>query len=122
MPRIQSMTGKTDLASKLLDTHQAFVGDREKTPSCFIGFDGFTDEIIDAVDKRWDLNEYQPMTKMAQFGGRILEYAGKSCNIELVVRETKIGGNAPILTNALLEGGHRITFAGAIGPLRLGHV
>ncbi|NGX42269.1 MAG: hypothetical protein K940chlam7_00547 [Chlamydiae bacterium] len=109
------MTSKFTLATKLLTSYQGTVADPNKARRCFIGFDGFTDEIIDAVETRKSIEEYQPMTKMSQFGDRVLEFSGKSCNIELVVREKKIGGNAPILTNALLEGGHRITFAGAIG-------
>jgi len=100
-----------NLAEKLLQAKK----DPSYTKQCFVGFDGFTDEIIDAVDTRSSLTDYQPMRQMEQFGGRVNEYAGKSCNIELVVRHKKIGGNAPILTNALLKGGHRITFAGAIG-------
>lgn len=82
---------------------------------CFVGFDGFTDEIASVVQTRFDAHHYEPMTQIAQLGGRILEAANKSCNIEWVVNQTKLGGNAPILTNALLEGGHEILFAGAIG-------
>lgn len=109
------MTTKTLLADKLLASYQRILSDPNAAPKCFIGFDGFTDEIIEAVDTRTSIVDYKPMTKMEQFGGRVLEFAGKSCNIEFVVREKKLGGNAPILANALLEGGHRITFAGAIG-------
>ncbi|MGA8164146.1 MAG: hypothetical protein WB791_03860 [Waddliaceae bacterium] len=109
------MTNKTRLANQLLAIKKRITDKIEEAPQCFVGFDGFTDEIIDAVETRTGPHDYQAMTEMRQFGQRINEFAGKSCNIELVVRQKKIGGNAPILTNALLEGGHRITFAGAIG-------
>lgn len=82
---------------------------------CFIGFDGFTDEILQAVDQRQSPTSFQPMKSIRQLGERILKAAGKSGNIELVLQKKKIGGNGPILANALLEGGHRITYAGAIG-------
>ena len=47
---------------------------------------------------------------MEDFGRRIVSSAGKSCNIELVVKETRLGGNAPLMTQALLAGAHNITF------------
>lgn len=82
---------------------------------CFIGFDGFTDHIASAVKQRTDEKNYTPYETISDFGNRILEAASKSCNVELVVHETKVGGNAPILAQALLKGGHRITLAAAIG-------
>lgn len=82
---------------------------------CFIGFDGFTDEIIEAVDKREGINHYTRIETIEQFSERIRTAAGKSGNIEWVVKQKKIGGNAPILALALLEGGHQITFAGMVG-------
>lgn len=109
------MGKKVGLAEKLLKKFDDITNNPETAPCCFVGFDGFTDEILKAVDTRSSQEAFKPMDKMAQFGTRIVEAAGKSCNIELVRKQTKIGGNAPILTNALLEGGHRITFVGAIG-------
>ena len=106
---------KTDLAEKLLSYRQEIIQNSGKASSCFIGFDGFTDEIVQAVDTRIDQSQFHPLTTMSDFGKRIVDASGKSCNIELVVQQKKLGGNAPIMTNALLHGGHRITFAGAIG-------
>ncbi|MDF2577486.1 MAG: hypothetical protein K0S74_970 [Chlamydiales bacterium] len=83
---------------------------------CFIGFDGFTDEIISVVDQRTSPIEYKRMETIQQLGSRITAAAGKSTNIELVTLGKKLGGNAPILANALLEASeHNLTFAGAIG-------
>ena len=106
---------ETNLAQKLLSYRQEIARNPAKAPSCFIGFDGFTDEIVQAVDTRINQSQFHPIFNMSDFGSRIVNAAGKSCNIELVVRQKKLGGNAPIMTNALLQGGHRITFAGAIG-------
>ncbi len=109
------MNAKETLAKNLSDNHQKILQDPNKAKLCFIGFDGFTDEIVKAVDQRSSGTDFLPLRKMADFGQRVLDFAGKSCNIELVTSQTKIGGNAPILTNALIEGGHRIIFTGAIG-------
>jgi hypothetical protein len=114
-PTLFSPLSKTDVAKKLLEKFQFIQAHTDKAPRCFIGFDGFTDEIISVVDTRTDVHTYRPMERIAQLGERILAAAGKSCNIELVLTQQKLGGNAPILTNALLEGNHRITFVGSIG-------
>lgn len=83
--------------------------------SCVVGFDGFTDEILAAVDVRRDVDHFDAMQGIRSFGERVVAAAGKSCNIELVVKHVKMGGNAPLMTAALLEGGHRVIFIGAIG-------
>ncbi len=81
----------------------------------FIGFDGFTDTIIKVVQKRLSPEQYVPVDTIAQFGERISAAAGKSANIELMPLETRLGGNAPLLARALLQGDHHLTFAGTIG-------
>lgn len=109
------MSDKSNLASKLYTKWEEIQTQTAPAPRCFIGFDGFTDEIIHAVDKRASQSDYKPFQNIADFGQRIVGASGKSCNIEFVVQRKKLGGNAPIMTNALLSGGHAITFAGAIG-------
>jgi len=83
--------------------------------SCLIGFDGFTDEIISVVDKRFSADDYTSIATISALAKRIDAAGGKSCNLELVTTRTKIGGNAPIFTRALSEGDYAITFLGAIG-------
>jgi hypothetical protein len=82
---------------------------------CFIGFDGFTDNILSVVETRLNAHAFKEMSYIENLGHRISSASGKSTNIELYLKQTKLGGNAPILTQALLEGGHEVTFAGAIG-------
>lgn len=106
---------KAALSEKIIAKSQSIHQKPDSAPKCLIGFDGFTDEIIDVVDKRERADRYTPLTQIAQLGQRLLDAAGQSCNLELVVKQKKIGGNAPIMTRALLEGGHRITFVGNIG-------
>ena len=84
-------------------------------PQTLVGFDGFVDAIIDVVSKRHDGEHYEALATIADFGARVSAAAGQSANFELVVRQTKIGGNGPIMANALLGYGHRITYTGVIG-------
>lgn len=83
--------------------------------SCVVGFDGFTDEILSVVDVRRDEGHFEAIKDITTFGERIRAAAGKSCNIELVRKRIKMGGNAPLMTAALLEAQHRVVFIGAIG-------
>ncbi len=80
-----------------------------------LGFDGFVDHIIDAVDLRDDPRSYRAMTSLRDFGGRVSCASGKGTNIELVVRQTKIGGNGPITALAMARLGHPLTYLGPLG-------
>ncbi len=112
---LDKLTVSHDLLQHYERLHQS-----GKPPLCFVGFDGFTDEIIRVVDQRLDVKKFQPFYTISDFGKRILAAAGKSCNLELVPTETRLGGNAPLFTQSLLQSGHRVVFAGAIGTP--GHV
>jgi sugar/nucleoside kinase (ribokinase family) len=81
----------------------------------FLGLDGFVDEIIHMVDKRDSAESFQRLATMTKFAERIAAAAGKSTNIERVVERTKLGGNGPIMANALARFGIRVTYVGALG-------
>src|SRR5579871_3992692 len=66
-----------------------------------IGLDGFVDEIISVVDKRESAEKFTRLPTMAAFGGRVSAAAGQSTNVELVVDRVKLGGNGPIMANAM---------------------
>ncbi len=108
-PNLQS------LAKVLVSHFQKNKKEPKKAPLAFIGFDGFTDELVRVVSSRRSFDDYDFYKSIKPFGEKIVDAAGQSCNLELVVQMKKLGGNAPIMTNALLEGGHRIIFAGPIG-------
>ena len=80
-----------------------------------VGLDGFVDEIIHVVDKREDFKSFTRIEYIEEFGNRITKAAGLSTNIEFVVQQTKLGGNGPIYSNALIEFGAGLTYIGAIG-------
>jgi len=80
-----------------------------------IGLDGFVDEIIAVVDKRLDRQHFEPIKTIAAFGQKILKAAGQSSNYELCVKQTKLGGNGPIMANALAAAGLAVTYIGCLG-------
>ena len=79
------------------------------------GFDGFVDEIIHVVDKRFSHEKYERIPDINAFSERIAASAGLSANIELMPTQTKLGGNGPIMANALIAQGQDVTYIGAIG-------
>jgi sugar/nucleoside kinase (ribokinase family) len=82
-----------------------------------IGFDGFIDSIIAVVDKRRDMTPggYDRIREIPQFAQRVGAAAGKSTNIELVVKEDRFGGNGPLMAGALGRLGMPTTYIGAVG-------
>jgi sugar/nucleoside kinase (ribokinase family) len=90
-------------------------GERVRNLTAFVGLDGFVDEIIHAVDTRTNAEEYTRLETISAFGDRIKEAAGKSTNIEMVNQKTKLGGNGPIMGNALATLGLKVTYVGALG-------
>jgi len=80
-----------------------------------VGLDGFVDEIIAVVDKRRDFDHYEPVRTIETLGKKILRAAGQSSNYELVLKQTKLGGNGPIMANALAAAGAGVTYVGALG-------
>lgn len=106
-----------ELKEKILAARQA-LDKVEKTPdqlNMLLGFDGFVDEIIDVVNKRQNPKEYTKVDTIKEFAERLDRAAGLSTNIELVPRQVKLGGNGPIMANALLSYGAKVTYIGAIG-------
>ncbi|HVN43344.1 MAG TPA: PfkB family carbohydrate kinase [Steroidobacteraceae bacterium] len=81
-----------------------------------VGLDGFVDTIVHPVATRHGQGEaFAPMATIEEFGRRVLAAAGKSTNIELFPRLEKLGGNGPLMANALLAAGLRLKYVGALG-------
>jgi hypothetical protein len=80
-----------------------------------IGLDGFVDSIIAVVDKRENAHKFARVPTLAAFGERIAKSAGHSSNAELVVERVKLGGNGPIMANALAAAGLKVTAVGNLG-------
>ena len=81
-----------------------------------VGLDGFVDTIIHLVAKRHGLgDDFSRIETIEDFGNRILAAAGKSSNIEMYPKMEKLGGNGPIMANALCATGFPVTYVGALG-------
>jgi len=88
-------------------------------PASLVGFDGFIDAIIGVVDRRRDMSPggFEPIRTISQFAARVGAAAGKSTNIEMVVREERFGGNGPLMASALGRLGSAVTYIGAVGAV-----
>lgn len=80
-----------------------------------IGFDGFVDEVVHVVKKRLDPENYTRVLTLTEYGRQIAATSGLSSNVEIVTVSKKLGGNGPILANALMKSGVKMTYIGAIG-------
>lgn len=68
--------------------------------SALVGLDGYIDKIQHPVQfQKRDGNVYFPT--LSEFGRKITAAANQSAQIELYTQQTKLGGNAPIMSNAL---------------------
>jgi hypothetical protein len=84
--------------------------------NALVGLDGFVDKIVKPVGNRYGQGaDFDPIPTIEDFGKRILEAAGTSANIELFEEYEKLGGNGPIMANALVAEGLKTRYIGALG-------
>jgi len=84
--------------------------------NAIIGLDGFVDKIVKAVARRHGHGRaFEAMATITEFGERITAAAGKSTNIELFPEMEKLGGNGPIMANAMDAAGIDVRYIGALG-------
>ncbi len=83
--------------------------------TAFVGLDGFVDDILHVVDKRESAEKYVRLPTIAQYAERLAAAAGRSTNVELVSQLTKLGGNGPIMANALASFGLKVSYLGILG-------
>lgn len=104
-----------DYRDKTLEELSAKAGNISSKQS-LVGFDGFIDQIVTPVDQRTGPgNQFTPIKTIKQFSQRIQSASGNSTNIELYPKIEKIGGNGPIMANALLATGQKTRYIGALG-------
>ena len=80
-----------------------------------VGLDAFVDEIIRVVDRRTSDTEFTTIEQIVELGTRIIGASGQSTNLELVVERVKLGGNGPIMANALAALGAAVSCIGPLG-------
>jgi hypothetical protein len=82
--------------------------------SVMVGFDGYVDSLYGVVQKKSGTEkEYFP--HIADFASHLKSLSGKSGQVELALKETKIGGNAPIMSQALGALGFQVHCLGTLG-------
>jgi len=87
--------------------------------SAFVGLDGFVDDILRVVDKRQDAEHCTTLRTIQELAARFAAAAGHSTNIEIVRRLLKLGGNGPIMANALASFGIKVSYLGCLGYPKL---
>jgi predicted phosphoribosyltransferase len=87
---------------------------QEVTYKAFAGFDGFIDRIQKVVRKKHSTKD-EYFIALDEFADHLKALAGKSGQVELITVKTKMGGNAPIFSNALARLTVPTTCLGAMG-------
>jgi len=106
------------LAASAADFLSSFADKLPQSPS-LVGLDGFVDRILHVVATRENADRYTRLTSMAEFGRRITGASGLSANFEMVQQMVKLGGNGPIMANALSAYGSPVTYVGVLGSPNL---
>jgi len=99
---------------KILASAQKLKGKR-----VFIGADGFVDSIISVVEKRYSPTKYDAVASIDAMGKKIVAAAGKSANFEMWVKLQKLGGNGPIMADAMASAGFNVAYVGMVGYPRI---
>lgn len=101
--------------SSLIDPIQAALP-RLGSLHAMLGFDATVDVICKPVQSRQGSGvQFKPYGRMRDFGQRIVAADGKSAIIEIVNEQQKIGGNGPVMANALAESGVAVDYLGPLG-------
>lgn len=108
--------GTTGLLQKLSALQQ-----QSSSHKALIGFDGYVDLIQKAVQSS-AANDREYYHSLNDIGEHIAAAAGKSAQIELRTITTKLGGNAPIMANALAQLGTANYCVGTMGYPQLHEV
>src|SRR5215831_5792 len=104
----------SEMREKTASQLQSSTG-RVNQMAAFVGLDGFVDDILHVVDKRETAEKYTRLPTIAQYAERLAGAAGRSTNVELVSQLTKLGGNGPIMANALASFGLKVSYLGVLG-------
>ncbi len=109
---------KISLASQVADQLKG-ARNRLTSSRVLVGLDGFVDTILHVVAQRDSATQYTRMDEMREYSARIAKAAGHSANFEFVTQMVKLGGNGPIMANALGSYGTPVTYIGNLGAPNL---
>ncbi|MGV6815564.1 MAG: hypothetical protein ACWA5W_11245, partial [Phycisphaerales bacterium] len=107
---------RSELAQRAADALEAIDANKALSMRSLVGFDGFVDSIIHVVDQRHSMiqDDYERIHTIPEFAARCGAAANRSANMELVVVDTRFGGNGPLLSSALGSLGSPVTYIGAV--------
>jgi hypothetical protein len=107
-----NMKERIEQTIEYLCGHAAAINKKQAT----IGFDGCRDVIYRVLKEENSANGSKVFfSTMEEFGSYIIEKSGMSCSLELIRQVEKIGGNCPILSNALGCFGVKTNVIGTLG-------
>ncbi|MEG0774196.1 PfkB family carbohydrate kinase [Clostridium sp.] len=95
-----------------------FLEDKKKSinsKKVTIGIDSAIDKVVRVVRSKSRNNEKEFFPNISQFGEHIISKSGMSCGLELSERFLKLGGNAPITSNALGNLGVKVNCVSPLG-------
>ena len=104
-------TGKITYLINILKNKCAALTQRTVTS----GFDGFVDTITKIIRDKPEQKPAIFFKTIKEFGNYILEKEGTSFSLELQEQNIKLGGNMPIMANALAQFGINVNCIGALG-------
>lgn len=81
----------------------------------FLGFDGYVDDLYSLVRSRESPDKWERMASMKEFGARVTDTAGSSCNVERVLKKNLAGGFGPNTGRAISNLGSNVLLCGALG-------
>ncbi|WNR46009.1 hypothetical protein [Paenibacillus roseipurpureus] len=87
--------------------------------SVCIGFDGYIDRIVHAVKQRSTPENYTRFHTIAEYANHLQACAGRSGDIEIVPVTEEVGGNAPIMAQAMARLGVPSTCVGTLGEYEI---
>lgn len=83
----------------------------------FVGFDGSIDSSVKPIRTAGSPNDC--FSTIGEFGSYIAGKAGLSCSVQLEVRDSHAGGNAPYFAQTLRSLGFEVCLAGMLGYERI---
>ncbi len=110
-----------DVTWKALESVKRKVSDRAALAARFnkirtcVGVDGYVDSLYSLVSKRDSVEHFTVMGSMSEFGKKVADTAGSSCNVERVLKKHIGGGFGPNIARALGSLGARVDLIGCVG-------
>lgn len=90
--------------------------DELASKKAWVGLDGFIDKIMVPIKVRNGVGEaFEAFETLTAFGEKIKSSSRSNLNIELYLKQEKMGGNGPLLANTLANLGVKVQYVGTLG-------